>query len=226
MSAVRSIMYAQVYTCPDIAFVVGMLGRYLSNLRMNHWIAVKKVLCYLQRTKDFALMYRRTDHLELVGYIDVDFTGCVDSKKSTSGYVFMMGGRSVSWKSIKQSITASSIMKAEYVACHEATIQAIWLQSFFSGLRVVQMIPKPLKIYCDSSVVVNFSNNSKYSSRSKHIDIKYLVVKERVQNRQVSLELIGTRQMIADPLTKGLPIMLFKEYVTSMGAVDPKDVFQ
>ena len=88
------------------------------------------------------------------------------------------------------------------------------------------MIPKPLKIYCDSSVVVNFSNNNKHSSRSKYIDIKYIVVKERVQNRQVFVELIGTRLMIADPLTKGLPITLFKEHVTSMGVVDPNDVFQ
>ena len=67
-SAVGSIMYAQVCTRPDIAFVVGMLGRYLSNPGMNHWIAVKKVLRYLQRTKDFELTYRRSDHLELVGY--------------------------------------------------------------------------------------------------------------------------------------------------------------
>ena len=129
-SAVGSIMYAQVCTRPDIAFVVGMLGRYLSNPGMNHWIAVKKVLRYLQRTKDFELTYRRSDHLELVGYTDADFAGCLDSKKSTSGYVFMMVGGAVSWKSVKQSITASSIMEAEYVACHEATNQVIWLQSF------------------------------------------------------------------------------------------------
>ncbi|XP_058099717.1 secreted RxLR effector protein 161-like [Magnolia sinica] len=124
-SAVGSIMYAQVCTRPDIAFVIGMLGRYLSNPGMNHWIAVNKVLRYLQRTKDFALTYRRSDHLELVGYTDADFAGCVDSKKSTSSYVFMMGSGAVSWKSVKQSIPASSTMEAEYVACHEATSQAI-----------------------------------------------------------------------------------------------------
>ncbi|XP_058099580.1 secreted RxLR effector protein 161-like [Magnolia sinica] len=125
--AVGSIMYAQVCTRMDIAFVVGMLGRYLSNLGMNYWIVIKKVLRYLQRTKDFALMYRRFDRLELVRYTDENFAGRLDSKKSTSGYVFMMGGGAKLWNNVKQLITTSSTIEAKYVDCHEAMSQAIWL---------------------------------------------------------------------------------------------------
>jgi hypothetical protein len=63
---------------------VGMLGRYQSNLGMQHWKATKRVMRYLQGTKDYGLTYRCTDHLEVVGYSDSDFAGCVDSRKSTS----------------------------------------------------------------------------------------------------------------------------------------------
>ena len=83
-------MYAQVCTRPDIAFVVGVLGKYLSDLGQNQWKAAKKVLRYLQGTKDLMLTYQRTNILEVVGFSDSDYVGCVDDKKSTSGYIFMM----------------------------------------------------------------------------------------------------------------------------------------
>ena len=91
-STIGSLMYAQVCTRPDIAFTVGMLGRYQSNPGKDHWKAAKKVMRYLQGTKDYKLMYRRTSNLEVVGYSDSDFAGCVDSRKSTSGYIFILTG--------------------------------------------------------------------------------------------------------------------------------------
>ena len=119
-SVVGSLMYAQVCTCPDIAFVVGMLGRYLSNPRSQHWKTAKKVLRYLQGTKDLMLIYWRTNILDVVGFCDADFAGCIDDKKTTTAYIFMMTGGNVSWKSVKQTLTTSSTMEAEYVACYEA----------------------------------------------------------------------------------------------------------
>ena len=95
-SIVGSLMYAQVCTRLDIKFVVGMLGRYQSNPGIDHWRAAKKVMRYLQGTKDYILMYRQTDNLEVIGYSDADFAGCVDSRKSTSGYIFMLAGGAVS----------------------------------------------------------------------------------------------------------------------------------
>ena len=88
-SIVGSIMYDQVYTRPDIAFALSMLGRYQSNPGMDHWGAAKKVLRYLHGTKEYILMYRRTDNIEIVGYSDSDFSSCVDACKSTSRYIFM-----------------------------------------------------------------------------------------------------------------------------------------
>ncbi|CAL8999389.1 unnamed protein product [Prunus brigantina] len=104
-SLVGSLMYAQVCTRPDLAFAVSMLGRFQSNPGQAHWIAGKRVLRYLQRTKDYKLTFKRSDTLELQGYADADFAGCQDSLKSTSGFVFMFGGGAVSWRSVKQPLT-------------------------------------------------------------------------------------------------------------------------
>ncbi|RVW30939.1 Retrovirus-related Pol polyprotein from transposon TNT 1-94 [Vitis vinifera] len=220
-SAVGSLMYAQVCTRPDIAFAVGMLGRYQSNPGIDHWKAAKKVMRYLQGTKDYKLMYRRTSNLEVVGYSDSDFAGCVDSRKSTSGYIFILASGAISWRSVKQTMTATSTMEAEFISCFEATSHGVWLKSFISGLRVMDSISRPLSIYCDNSAAVFMAKNNKSGSRSKHIDIKYLAIRERVKEKKVVIEHISTELMIADPLTKGMPPLKFKDHVMNMGLSSP-----
>eukprot|EP00253_Pinus_taeda_P025738 PITA_25738 len=148
-SVVESLMYAQVCARPDIAFVVGMLGRYQSDP-------------------------------------DSDFPGCVDSRKSTLGYIFMMAGGAVSWRSAKQTLIAISTMEVEFVSCFETTLHGVWLKSFISGLRIMDSIPKPLRIYCDDSAVVFMAKKNKSGSRNKHIDIKYLAIREHVKEKKVS----------------------------------------
>ena len=124
-STVCSLMYAQVCTRPDVAYEVGVLGRYQSNPSIDHWRVAKKFMRYLQGTKDYMLIYRQTDNLDLVGYSEADFAGCVDSFKSTSGYIFIMAGGAISWRSIKQTLIATSTMEVEFVSCFEATSQGV-----------------------------------------------------------------------------------------------------
>jgi len=181
-----------------------MLGKYQSNPGMDHWKAAKKVMRYLRGTKDYMLTSKRSNHLEVIGYSDSDFVGCVDSRKSTFSYLFLLAGGAISWKSAKQTIIASSTMEAEFVACFEATVHGLWLQNFISGLGIVDTITKPLKIYCDNSAAVFFSKNDRYSNGAKHMKLKYFAVKEEVHKQRVSIEHIATTLMIADPLTKGL----------------------
>jgi len=196
---------------------VGMLGRYQSNPGLDHWKVAKKVLRYLQGTKDHMLTYKRSDHLEVIGYTDSDFADCVDTRKSTFGYVYLLVRGAISWKSTKQTVIVASTMEAEFVACFEATVQANWLRNFVSGLGIVDSIAKPLRIYCDNSASVFFSNNDKYSKGAKHTKLKYFVVKEEVQKHKVSIEHISTDLMIVDPLTKGIPPKTFIGHVVNMG---------
>ena len=101
---VGSLIYAQVCTKLNITFSIEVLRRYQSNSGIDHWKAVKKVMRYLQRTKDYMLMYIRTDSLEVIGYFDVDFAGCVDSRKSTSSFIFKHANGVVSWRGCKTDL--------------------------------------------------------------------------------------------------------------------------
>ena len=115
-------------------------------------------------------------------------------------------------------------MEAEFIACFEASNQGIWLRNFIMGLQIIEGINKPLRINCDNKAAELYSKNNRSSSKSKHIDIKFLVVKERVQSGQVSIEHISTNSMIADPLTKGLPPKVFHEHVAQMGVLSLDDI--
>ena len=108
-------------------------------------------------------------------------------------------------------------MYAEFVACYEASEQVTWLKKFVPGLRVVDSIEKPLKLYCDNEPAVFYAHNDKSSGAAKHIDIKFYVVKEQVQDETICLEHIKTDKMLADPLTKGLPPNVFREHLAGMG---------
>ncbi|XP_043700380.1 secreted RxLR effector protein 161-like [Telopea speciosissima] len=117
-SALGSIMYAQVCIRSDIVFVMGLLGRYQSDLDLSHWVAAKKVLRYLKGTRDYI---QHTDPFlisKLVGYTDFNLVGYEDDKRFTSGYVFLMEGGTVSWKSTKQTLVTTSTIQVEFITYH------------------------------------------------------------------------------------------------------------
>jgi hypothetical protein len=163
------------------------------------------------------LTYRRSDALEIVGYSDSHFVGCKDTEKSTSGYVFLLAGGAISWKSSKQTVATSSTMYAEFVAYYEATGQAMWLKKFVLKLRVVDSIERPLKLYCDNEPTIFYAHNNKSSDALKHIMIKFYIVKECIQDQTISLEHISTKKMLMDLLTKDLSPNVFSEHVAGMG---------
>ena len=100
-SAVGSIMYAMIYTRPDISYAQSVTSRYQANPSESHWGAVKTILKYLRRTKDMFLVYGGEDELGVKGYTDASYLTDSDDSRSQSGYVFVMNGGAVSWKSSK-----------------------------------------------------------------------------------------------------------------------------
>ncbi|KAH9667839.1 reverse transcriptase Ty1/copia-type domain-containing protein [Citrus sinensis] len=158
------------------------------------------------------------------GSLESSQTGYETVEDPTSGYIYLLAGGAISWRSTKQTLVASSTMAAEFVACYEASNQGIWLRNFVTGLRILEGVERPLKIFCDNKSAVLYSNNNRSSTKSKHIEIKFLVVKESVQSGQISIEHIGTNSMIADPLTKGLPPKVFHEHTARMGVILLEDI--
>jgi hypothetical protein len=125
---------------------------------------------------DLMLTYERSDSLKIVGYPDSDFVGCLDTNRSTSGYIFKLTCSAIPWSSFKQSVMTSSTMYVEFVTCYEA----MGVKKFVTDLRVIDNIERPLKLYCDNESVVLYSYNNKKIKAVKHINIIFYVVKEKI----------------------------------------------
>ena len=123
---------------------------------MGNWIAVKHILKYLSRMRDYMLVYSGGD-LNPIGYTDSDFQSDKDSRKLTSRSIFTLGGGAVVWRSIKQSSIADSTVEAEYTAACEAAKESFWLKKFYTDLEVVPNMKKPLVLYYDNSGAVENS---------------------------------------------------------------------
>ena len=129
----------------------------------------------------------------------------------------MLSGGPISWKSKKQVLTTTSTMMAEYVSVYNATCHAMLLRNLITGLKIVNSISRPLKIYCDNNAAVSFSNSNSSTGAGLYLDTKYLFVRERVEEQRICIEHIRTHEMLADPLTKGLPPKVFQGHVARMG---------
>lgn len=122
--AVCSLMYAQVFTSPNIELKVGLMGQYQSNLGLEHWRAANRVLRHFQGTKDYSLTYVYTNYLKVIGYSNSDFPECVDNIKTSLGYIFLIT-KGISYKCSKQTIVAMFTMEVEFIACYDFTTHAL-----------------------------------------------------------------------------------------------------
>lgn len=103
-------------TRPDLSYAISILSRFMQEPRYNHWNAAKRVLRYIQGTKDFGLLYTKTKIFILGGYSDVNFVGSIDDRASTSGYLMNMGSATVSWSCKKQATVATSSVEVAYIS--------------------------------------------------------------------------------------------------------------
>ncbi|CAA0829056.1 cysteine-rich RLK (RECEPTOR-like protein kinase) 8, partial [Striga hermonthica] len=190
--------------------------RYQSNPGREHWAAVKHILKYMRRTKEYILVYR-ADSLFPLGYSDSDFHSDRDESKSTSGYVFTLGGGAISWRSAKQKCVADSTMEAEYIAASEPAKEAVWLRNFLVDLEVIPSLPRIVTVYCDNSGAVANSREPRAHRASKHIERKYHLIEDIVARGEVEITKIASEDNLADPFTKSLPEKVLGKHVERMG---------
>ncbi|KAA0054281.1 gag/pol protein [Cucumis melo var. makuwa] len=211
-----SLMYAMLCTRPDACYSVGMVSRYQSNPGRDHWTAVKNILKYLRRIKDYMLVYGSKD-LILTGYTDSDFQTDKDARKSTSGSVFTLNEGAVVWRSIKQSYIVDSTMEAEYVAACKAAKEAVWLKKFLTYLEVVLNMHMPITIYCDNSGAIANSREPRSHKRGKHIERRYHLIREIIHRGDVTVTKISSEQNMVDPFTKALTAKVFESHLHGLG---------
>ncbi|CAJ2648559.1 unnamed protein product [Trifolium pratense] len=212
-SAVGSLMYAMVCTRPDIAHAVGVVSRFLSNPAKEHWEGVKWILRYLKGTSEMCLCFRK-GNISLQGFSDADLGGDLDTRKSTTGYIFTLGGTAVSWKSKLQHSVALSTTEAEYIAISEAAKEMIWLQNFLKELGKEQ---DDAPLFSDSQSALSLAKNPVFHSRCKHIQLKYHFIRELINDGELSLLKISGSENPADMLTKTVTTDKLRLCITSAG---------
>ena len=165
-------------------------------------VAVKRIFQYLKGTQQYGLLYSKSDSSNCVGFSDADWGCDLDDRKSTSGYVFQVGGTAISWRSKKQTCVALSTAEAEYIALSGATQESLWLQQLLADLKKEEA--KSMVIYEDNQSAISMARNPQFHGRTKHIAIKYHFIRELVTNGKLELRYFRTNDMVADMMTKGL----------------------
>ena len=258
---IGSIMYAMLGTRPDLAFTISTLSKYCSNPTPEHAIAAKRTLRYLRKTINVGITFRGQENpaiaeavagtsptsTGITGFTDSDWAGDIDSRKSTSGYVFLLYGGAISWKSTKQSVVATSSTEAEYIACSEAAKEALWIRRLHAEIKGTTLpgledryqhetdiqdqiralritlppttIPyqNPQIILADNQGAIKLSKNPQHHNRTKHIDVRYHFIRKCSQDRLIELAYIPTTEMVADILTKALPRVKHDKHMLGMG---------
>ncbi|GJY15084.1 putative RNA-directed DNA polymerase [Tanacetum coccineum] len=218
-SAVGSIMYAVRCTRPDVAFAQNLVSRYQQNPGKLHWVAVKHILKYLRNTKDMFLVYggNPDTELDVTGFCDASWQCDKDDTKSQTGYVFVVNGGAVDWKSKKQTTIAMHATQSEYMAASEAAMEAVWIRKFVEDLGVMPSISKPINMYCDNSAAIIFANEPGVMKGARHFLRRYHYVREQVESGEIKLIKVHTDKNLADAFTKALPRGKYKNLQTQRG---------
>ncbi|XP_019263111.1 PREDICTED: uncharacterized protein LOC109240886 [Nicotiana attenuata] len=186
----------------DIAYGVQHLSQFMQDPREPHLQAAHRMLRYLKKDPTLGLYFSNTDDLSLKAYCDSDWAACPDSRKSVSGYVVFLGGSPISWKSKKQETISLSSAEAEYRALRKVVGELVWLSRLLEELTVPINLPIP--VHCDSLSSLHIARNPVFHERTKHIEVDCHFVRTKLQDGLISLHHIGTRQQLADVLTKSL----------------------
>jgi hypothetical protein len=200
--AVGALLYISTTTRPDITAATSILSRRISAPRQCDWTAVKRVIRYLKETINLKLKLEAGNELQLVGYVDADWAGDRSDRKSTSGYLFQLGGSTISWSSKKQGTVALSSTEAEYIAAALASQELIWLRQLLTDLDIP--CTGATTIFEDNQGCIKLVCVGKMNARTKHIDIRHHHLRDLQTKGIMDLKYCQTNKMLADVMTKPL----------------------
>ncbi len=219
-SIVGSLLYLSTTSRPDISTAVSIASRYLEKPASSHLKLVKGILRYLRGTIGTSITYSGEGELTLECYADASYASDQDDRKSTSGYLFLLGGAPISWLSKKQTTVALSTLEAEYIALCLATQEALWLTQLLKELDI--SIPLPLRIFEDNQGAIAISNDPKHHPKTKHIEVKYHFIREKVDSGEIRIQHVESRNMLADLLTKPISKEKLSEHLKRIHLTDSR----
>lgn len=202
--AVGSLMFLAIVSRPDISFAVNQVSKFLNRHNNEHWRAVKRIIAYVAGTSKYGIEYCSDGReLRLMGYSDADYAGDVETRKSTTGYVFELAGGPVTWASQRQKLVTLSTTKAEYVAMSITSREAVWLRRLLSDVECP--CETAATIFVDNQSSIRLVKNPEFHKRTKHIDVRFHFVREKVQANELKIEYLCTKKQKADIFTKAIP---------------------
>ncbi|PNX59866.1 putative copia-type protein, partial [Trifolium pratense] len=189
-------------TRPDIAFAVNKLSQYMSTPTIDHWQGIKRILRYLQGTKNQSLHIKPSTDLNIAGFSDADWATSTDDRKSTGGQCVFLGDTLVSWSSRKQKAVSRSSTESEYRSLADLAAEVAWIRSLLEELKL-PILRKPV-LWCDNLSAKALASNPVMHARSKHIEIDVHYIRDQVLQNKVTIAYVPTADQIADCLTKPL----------------------
>ncbi|XP_034236309.1 secreted RxLR effector protein 161-like [Thrips palmi] len=212
---VGCLVYLSTKTRPDISFATNYVSRYRGNPKGEDLVNVKRILRYLQGTKNLGLLFPSTSSPGVVCYTDSDFAGSGPEFKmmSTSGYVIYVGGGPVVWLSKKQDVVATSVCEAEYIAAATCCKNLQYLKSFLYEL-ICEQVPASVKI--DNACALRLIKTGQMRTGTKHILVKFYFISEALRSGMFRISHCPSKDNIADIFTKPLLVNKFKYFCSKL----------
>lgn len=211
--AVGSLLYLSNKTRPDLAYAVGFESRNLENPSHEDIVRVKRTLKYLQATKSYGIHYAYNGKIGIDAYSDSDFAGCLATRRSTTGYVLFIDRTPVAWCSRRQDIVALSTAEAEYIAAAECGKEIIYVKSLINEMLNIDV---DAVLHVDNQSAINMLKSGQIRKRSKHIDVRFHFISEKIRNKIFSIKYCPTQNQVADIFTKPLKRNLFERHTDKL----------
>ena len=196
-------------------YSVQQLSQYLDCYTYAHWNAALRVVCYLSGTHDYKLCLGGNSPISILGFTNLDWANCLDTRQSVGGHAYMLRSGVISWQARKQKTVAASSCEAEYVTAFKASKEVIWLRRLLSNIGYQP--EKPTLILCDNNAAINLSEDPLLHDCIKHINIKHHFLREHIQTQEIILSYINTHDNFADIFTKALNTKKFTCFRNFLG---------
>ncbi len=205
-------------TRPYLSYAVGVVSQFMQTPRKPHLDVVRRILRYIKHTLQCGIFYEAKNQLQVHGYTDANWAGNVSDRRSTSGFMFSFGSGAISWSSKKQPTVALSSTEAEYRGAAIVACEIIWLQKLLSDLG--QSVDAHVVIYYDNISSILLANNPVYHARTKHIEMHYHFIREKVLAKEIDLIHVSIENQVANIFTKALGINKLRKFRKMLGVLE------